>query len=157
MSLARTALSGVDWTIHALKSIPVFSAILLIAACEKIPTELVLNRYEPSIYERYSAIAEVAVTAIVALFSAVFAGVRIFRMRRKNRIDTFYTDVIAIRSALGDSSSMDERAKAAQKIKALQNTAFELLVDEKLSADESFRIFISLSNDALRELSATNS
>ena len=30
--------------------------------------------------------------------------------------------------------------------------AFELLVDEKLSADESFRIFISLSNDALRDL-----
>ena len=116
-----------------------------------------LNRDEPSIYERYSGVAEVAVTVIVALFSAIFAGVRIFHMRRKNRIDAFYTDVIAIRTALGDSSSMDERAEAAQKIKALQNTAFELLVDEKLSADESFRIFISLSNDALRELGAADS
>jgi TRAP-type uncharacterized transport system substrate-binding protein len=116
-----------------------------------------LDRNEPTIYERYSGVAEVAVTVIVALFSAIFAGVRIFHMRRKNRIDTFYTDVIAIRSALGDSSSKDEQAAAVQKIKALQNTAFELLVDEKLSADESFRIFISLSNDALRELSATDS
>lgn len=116
-----------------------------------------LDRDEPSIYERYSGVAEVTVTVIVAVFSAIFAGVRIFHMRRKNRIDAFYTDVIAIRSALGDSSSMDERAAAAQEIKALQNTAFELLVDEKLSADESFRIFISLSNDALQELNAAES
>ena len=115
-----------------------------------------LDRNEPGIYERYSGVAEVAVTVIVALFSAIYAGVRIFHMRRKNRIDAFYTEVITIRSALGDSGSVAERAAAAQKIKALQNTAFELLVDEKLSADESFRIFISLSNDALRELATAD-
>jgi len=113
-----------------------------------------LDRNEPSVYERYSGVAEVVVTIIVALFSAIFAGVRIYHMRRKNRIDTFYTDVIAIRSSLGDSSTDDERAAAAQKIKALQNKAFEMLVDEKLSADESFRIFISLSNDTLTDLGA---
>jgi hypothetical protein len=73
-------------------------------------------------------------------------------MRRKNRIDAFYTDVIAIRSSLGQSSSEDERSAAARKIRDLQNTAFEMLIDEKLSADESFRIFLSLSNDALRDL-----
>jgi TRAP-type uncharacterized transport system substrate-binding protein len=113
-----------------------------------------LDRNEPSIYERYSGVAEVAVTVIVALFSAIFAAVRIYHMRRKNRIDAFYTDVIAIRSSLGDSSSDAERAAAVEKIKALQNKAFEMLVDEKLSADDSFRIFISLSNDALRDLGA---
>ena len=115
-----------------------------------------LDRNEPGIYERYSGVAEVVVTVIIALFSAVFAGVRIFQLRRKNRIDTFYTDVIAIRNAVGDSATNDERAEAAQEIKALQNRAFEMLVDEKLSADESFRIFISLSNDTLRDLGATH-
>ena len=93
-------------------------------------------------------------TVIVALASAIFAGVRIYHMRRKNRIDTFYTDVIAIRSSLDDSSSDDDRTAAARKIRDLQNTAFEMLIDEKLSADESFRIFLSLSNDALRDLNA---
>ena len=111
-----------------------------------------LDRNEPSFYERYSGIAEVVVTVFVALGSAIFAGVRIYHMRRKNRIDTFYTEIIAIRSALGDSTSDDERSAAAQKIRDLQNTAFEMLVDEKLSADESFSIFISMSNDALRDL-----
>ncbi len=114
-----------------------------------------LDRNEPSVYERYSGIAEVAVTVLVALFSAGFAGVRIYQMRRKNRIDAFYTDVIAIRSSLDETSSSEERSAAAKKIRDLQNTAFEMLIDEKLSADESFRIFISLSNDALRDLGAS--
>lgn len=113
-----------------------------------------LERNEPSAYERYSGIAEVVVTVLIALISAGFAGVRLYRLRRKNRIDVFYTDVIAIRNSLGDSSSAEERAAAARKIRDLQDTAFEMLVDEKLSADESFRIFISLSNDALRDLGA---
>lgn len=113
-----------------------------------------LDRNEPSIYERYSGVAEVAVTLFVALFSAVFAGIRIYHMRRKNRIDAFYTEVIAIRSAFGESGSDDKRAEAAQQVKTLQSKAFEMLVDEKLSADESFRIFISLSNDTLRDLGA---
>jgi len=116
-----------------------------------------LDRNEPSVYERYSGVAEVAVTVLVALFSASFAGVRIYQMRRKNRIDTFYTDVIAIRSAVDDSSAETDRREAAQKIRDLQNTAFEMLVDEKLSADESFRIFISLSNDALQDLGTAQS
>jgi len=114
-----------------------------------------LDRNEPSVYERYSGVAEVSVSVIIALFSAIYAGVRIYHMRRKNRIDAVYTDVIAIRSGLDDSSTDDDRTAAAQKIRDLQNTAFKLLVDEKLSADESFRIFISLSNDALRDLGAT--
>jgi len=97
------------------------------------------------------------VTVFVALFSAIFAGVRIYHMRRKNRIDAFYTDVIAIRNTVGDQATDHERAEASKKIKALQNKAFEMLVDEKLSADESFRIFISLSSDALRDLGATRS
>lgn len=113
-----------------------------------------LERNEPTVYERYSGIAEVAVTVLIALFSASFAGMRIYRMRRKNRIDSFYMDVIAIRDSMGESSSYEDRAAAAQKIRDLQNTAFEMLVDEKLSADESFRIFISLANDALRDLGA---
>lgn len=114
-----------------------------------------LDRNEPSVYERYSGVAEVVVTVMVALFSAGFAGVRIYHLRRKNRIDAFYTDVMAIRNAVGDTATDDERSEATQKIRALQNTAFEMLVDEKLSADESFRIFISLSNDALRDLGET--
>jgi TRAP-type uncharacterized transport system substrate-binding protein len=110
------------------------------------------ERDAPTVYERYSGIAEVAVTVLIALISAMFAGVRIFHMRRKNRIDVFYTETMAIRESISGSATSDERATAIQKIRELQTKAFEMLVDEKLSADESFRIFVSLSNDVLHEL-----
>lgn len=113
-----------------------------------------LNLKELSIYERYSGITEVVVTVIIALLSAAFAGICIFRMRRKNRIGSFYTEVIATRTAVSESSSEEERAAAARKIRELRDKTLELLVDEKLSADESCRICFSLSNDALHEIEA---
>ena len=115
-------------------------------------TQAFLQRTAPTIYERYSGVAEVAVTLIVALASAAFALVRIFKMRRKNRIDGFYTRTIALQRSIDDSSGSDEIARVAQEVRDLQNVAFDLLVDEKLAADESFRIFITLSNDVLQQL-----
>ena len=119
-------------------------------------TQAYLQRSAPSVYERYSGVAEVAVTLIVALGSASIAGVRIFRMRRKNRIDKFYSQTIALRRAVSESSSAEERQQVINEVRRLQTIAFDLLVDEKLAADESFRIFITLSNDVLRQLGATD-
>jgi TRAP-type uncharacterized transport system substrate-binding protein len=107
-------------------------------------TQDFLQRLEPTIYERYSGVAEVGVTLIIALFSAVLAGVRILRIRRKNRIDRFYAAAIEIRDSVDDKAGPAEREQAIVKIRDLQNRAFDQLVDEKLGADESFRIFITL-------------
>ena len=115
-------------------------------------TQDYLHRDEPSAYERYSGIAEVVVTVFVALASASIAGVRLYRMRRKNRIDTFYARAIEIRRQAAATDDEAERQRLADEVQALQETAFTKLMDEKLAADESFRIFITLSNDVLAEL-----
>ncbi|MGI9236667.1 MAG: TAXI family TRAP transporter solute-binding subunit [Woeseiaceae bacterium] len=115
-------------------------------------TQAFLQRSEPTVYERYSGIAEVVATLIVGLGSAIYAGFKIYRMRRKNRIDTFYTRTIALRRSVNESTAPDELQQVIEKVRDLQSTAFDLLVDEKLAADESFRIFITLSNDVLQEL-----
>ncbi len=112
------------------------------------------QRDAPTIYERYSGIAEVAVTILIALISATFAGLRIYRIRRKNRIDTFYSAAISIRNSIEKTLTAAEQQEKADEIRSLQTRAFDLLIDEKLAADESFRIFITLSNDVLRQLSA---
>ena len=117
-------------------------------------TQAFLQRSAPSIYERYSGVAEVIVTLMVALGSASFAGVRVFRVRRKNRIDRFYAATIAIRDSVKGSIAPTERVQAITKLRELQDEAFDQLVDEKLAADESFQIFITLSNDVLRQLGA---
>lgn len=111
-----------------------------------------LQREAPSIYERYSGIAEVAVTLLIAFASAVFAGIKIYHTRRKNRIDVFYSETLRLRKSVNEKSSSDEKADVVEQVRNLQDTAFDMLVAEKLAADESFRIFITLSNDTLRQL-----
>ena len=99
--------------------------------------------------ERYSGVAEVVATLMVGLVSGLFAIVKIYRIRRKNRLDEFLVEVIDIRNSLKPVSSADERAAAMASIRTLQDRAFELLVDEKLAADDSFRIFTELSNNTI--------
>ena len=64
---------------------------------------------------------------------------------------------MAVRKSVNDSTTDDERAAAVREIRELQNRAFDLLVHERLAADESFRIFITLANDTLAELGAITS
>ena len=111
-----------------------------------------LQRSAPSVYERYSGIAELAVTVLIALVGAIFAGIRFFRRRRKNRVDTFYSETIRLRNSVTEEGGLEQRAAVVAKIRQLQNTAFEMLIDEKLAADESFRIFVTLTNDVLQQL-----
>lgn len=111
-----------------------------------------LKRDEPTFIERYSGVAEVVATLLVGLVSGLFAIVKIYRIRRKNRLDEFLVEVIGIRNSVHPQSSEDERAAAMASIRALQDRAFELLVDEKLAADDSFRIFTELSNDTIRRI-----
>ncbi len=117
-------------------------------------TQAYLQRSAPSIYQRYSGVAEVVVTLMIGLGSALFAGVRVYRKRRKNRIDRYYAATINIRNSVRDSKDPGELQQAIVGVRELQNEAFDQLVDEKLAADESFRIFITLSNDVLRQLGA---
>lgn len=112
-------------------------------------TQNFLQRDEPTIYERYSGVAEVVVTLMIGVISASFALFRIIKIKRKNRIDEFYSAALAIRDKLTASQSEDDVYLAVEEIQALQDKAFAQLVDEKLAADESFRIFMSLSNDIL--------
>jgi len=92
------------------------------------------------------------ITLMVGVVSGIFAVVRIYRIRRKNRLDEFLVEVIGIRNSVKPDSSEDERAAATASIRGLQDEAFALLVDEKLAADDSFRIFTELSNDTIARI-----
>jgi TRAP-type uncharacterized transport system substrate-binding protein len=116
-----------------------------------------MQRDTPTFYERYSGVAEVLVTLIIGLVSGGYAVVQIYNRRRKNRIDGFYTDVMAVRDSIGEHSTADDRAAAVERVRELQNTAFDMLIREKLAADESFRIFVTLSNDIIEQLTQGSS
>jgi TRAP-type uncharacterized transport system substrate-binding protein len=120
-------------------------------------TQAYLQRSEPSVYERYSGVAEVMVTLIIALVSALIAVLSIIKARRKNRIDRFYLETIEIRNSCKRSTDPVELQQAITRIEKLQDEAFDLLVHEKLAADESFRIFVTLTNDVLDQLKTNRS
>ena len=113
-----------------------------------------LRQDEPTFVERYSGVAEVLVTIMIGAISGGYALIRIYRIRRKNRIDRFYVEVIRIRDSIRPDASETEREAAIAEIRELQDRAFGMLVDERLAADESFRIFIELTNNSIERLSA---
>ena len=115
------------------------------------------QRDAPTIYERFAGVVEVALTVLLATLSATFAGLRFVKFRRKNRIDRFYGEVLAIRTAMDEPLSADQRQGLSQRLRALENEAFEQLIRERLAPDESFRIFISLASEVRQELAAGHS
>lgn len=113
-----------------------------------------LRQDEPTFVERYSGVAEVLVTIVIGVISGGYALLRIYRIRRKNRIDRFYVEVIRIRDSVRPDASETEREAAIAEIRELQDRAFGMLVEERLAADESFRIFIELTNNSIERLTA---
>ncbi|GAB4396054.1 MAG: hypothetical protein OHK0053_08850 [Microscillaceae bacterium] len=111
-----------------------------------------LNRDKPSILERY---AEVLALIVTLLTLAVGTGATVWqwnRRRRKDRIDRYYLDVIQIEKSLPQCQTEAELRAAQKALEQLRQRAFQLLVDEQLQADDSFRIFVSLVQDVYREI-----
>ena len=82
------------------------------------------------------------------LISAAIAFARWRAHRKKDRIDTFYVRVMAIRDRMGGEDSDVLLAE----LEALEREAFDSLIKEKLAANESFRIFTDLMGRLRAEL-----
>jgi TRAP-type uncharacterized transport system substrate-binding protein len=108
-------------------------------------------RSDPGFAERASSIFEMAVTILVALFTALFALVRFVRGLRKGRIDKFYSSALEIRSKLAQERIAERRRAYVIELRQLRTEAFSLLIKEKLAADDSFRILQALIYDVIRE------
>jgi hypothetical protein len=111
-----------------------------------------LNRDEPSILERYAELARVGFSIVLALISAFISLSRWKNQTKKDRVDIFYKDLMDIKNQLEKISTLKEGFMYIDKIKKAQNKAFEMLIDEKLTADESFRIYMELSKETIIEV-----
>jgi hypothetical protein len=108
-------------------------------------------RNDPGFAERASSIFELAATIVVAIFTGLIALVRFVRGRKKGRIDRFYSSALAIRAKVALEPSPERRSLYAVEARSLRDEAFSMLIKEKLSADESFRILQTLIHDVIRE------
>ena len=114
-------------------------------------------RNEPGFAERASGIFEVAVTVLAGLTAGLFALVRVWRGRKKARIDEFYAEALAIRAKLLQEPAAQQRSLCIEQLRGLRDRAFTLLIEEKLSPDESFRILQSLVSNILYEFDTRGS
>lgn len=118
---------------------------------------LYLNKDEPGFLERYAEVVGVGLTILAALGSGVLAMLRMNKARRKDRIDVFYRRVLAIRHELDDADNINNYNGLSDKLKAIQDDVFQLLIAERLNVDESLTLFLDLSNRVLGEISAQQS
>jgi hypothetical protein len=106
------------------------------------------SRDEPGFLERYAE----ALNFIVYLSALSVTGLIGFgrwrARRRKDRIDSFYLRVLALRK----ESAFSDPVEQLTVLESIEEEAFAGLVAEKLSADDSFRIFTELAEGLRAEL-----
>lgn len=110
------------------------------------------ERDKPSTVERYSGLLSAIVPLSIALVSGLFGLARWNARRKKDRIDVYYDKTLALRSAFRKSTLAP--SQALDQITALEEQAFRQLIDERLMADESFRIFATLLHNVQDEVLA---
>ena len=109
-----------------------------------------LERDDPGFFERYAETINLLVYVTFLFISAFLAFTRWRDHRKKDRIDVFYERVLAIRDA---QTSRPAHQRLAE-LQALEREAFASLINEKLAANESFRIFTDLLESARSDIRA---
>jgi NMT1-like family len=107
-----------------------------------------LERDNPSVLERYAETINLLVYMFFLFITGIIALTRWHAHRKKDRIDKFYSRVIAIRMR----AMTEPHGPLLHELHQLELEAFESLIAEKLAANESFRIFIELLTRAMSEL-----
>ena len=102
-----------------------------------------INRDNPGFLERYAELINLLAYLLFAIATGVVGFLKWNERRRKDRIDRFYTELLRIRGAMRTASA-EERIALRERMDAIEQEAWDLLIAEQLAADESFRIFHTL-------------
>ena len=108
------------------------------------------RRKDPSFLVVYAEVIAMILSVIIAIVGSLSALSKWISVRNKNRIDTYYVKVGESIKNLHDHKVDDLKAEE-EKLYTLRQQAFSELVDERLSPDESFRIFQDLLEQAFEE------
>ena len=111
-----------------------------------------LNRNEPSAFEKHADLLSVTISVFVALASGLYSITRWKRVKKKNKIDKYYGQLINFRKDVALANSQTQLDSLHAALSALQEETINLVVDEKLLADESFSIFLNLSKIIMEEI-----
>lgn len=110
------------------------------------------SRDNPTFLERYAEVVALLVTLVLLAYGGISGISRWLRQRKKERIDTYYIRVLDIERRGRDAETAGQLDDLIEELLLLKQEAIERLVDEKLTPDDSFRIFESLATNNLTTL-----
>ena len=99
-----------------------------------------IRRDDPSFIERYAETINMLVYVSFLMISAFLAFARWREHKKKDRVDLFYEMVFTVR----DDTSGRSKAERLAALNDIEREAFNSLINEKIAANESFRIFTDL-------------
>jgi hypothetical protein len=94
-----------------------------------------VNRNDPGFLERYADVIGLLTYLLVAVATGVIGLLKWNDRRRKDRIDRFYAELLAIRSALR-TDAPEDGPRLRERLDAMELEAWDLLIAEKLAADD---------------------
>ncbi len=109
-----------------------------------------MSRNEPGFLERYAEV--IALTLTVLLMTATsLVGIRNWsKRRRKNRLDEYLARTMEIRTRA--HAGTDDLKTMRDELLAVESEVIDLLVNEKIDADEELTTLFTLCENVLREL-----
>ncbi len=115
-------------------------------------TQDYIMRNEPSLMTRYASDLW-PVLSVLAIFSGALASVRRrMRMRKKLSIESFYKSLLSLRKKSFGLEDEREKMQILEELRVLRSEAFEALIENRLMADETFEIFLSLYDEVRKEI-----
>ncbi|NQZ77119.1 MAG: hypothetical protein HRT61_13620 [Ekhidna sp.] len=115
-------------------------------------SRIFLDREEPSFVERYAELGGVILSIIIAMWSGLVSLTKWQAQKKKDKIDEFYEDLMNIKNDIPKIKQIPEGMARVKRVQAAQNKAFQMLIEEKLVANDSFRIYMELSKETINDL-----
>lgn len=111
-----------------------------------------LDRDEPSFLERYAELGGVVLSIVIAIISGIISLTKWQAQKKKDKIDEFYEDLMVVKNEIPSIQKIPDGIQKIKQVQTSQNKAFEMLISEKLIANDSFRIYMELSKETIHEL-----
>lgn len=111
-----------------------------------------LKRDQPTFWERESELLGLIISITVLAGGGLTTLLNHLKQRRKDRVDDYYLKVLQVADKARKEYTEEGKRKFLAELHEIRNNAFDLLVREKLDANEAFSIFSGLLNATISEL-----
>lgn len=111
------------------------------------------HRDDPGFLQKNAEVLGFLLSMLIALTGFLLSGRQWMMQRRKDRIDAYYIELDRLIDPIHrENPSLETLRRTEEKLREMQHRAIHQLANEKLVADESFRIFQVLLSEGRQDL-----